>query len=169
MAIDKDLLDRLLEGRDPSELFARDGLLDDLKKALSECILNAELDEHLGAEQSAAEAPRRSNRRNGSSPKTVLTGTSKVRLDIPRDRAGRFDPQLIARYQRRFPDFDDKVVSMYARGMSTRAIRDHLEELLSYGFRGSRGKREPLPATPFMAGSGGGRIERSWAAIDAVP
>jgi putative transposase len=129
MAIDKDLLDRLLEGRDPSELFARDGLLDDLKKALSERILNAELDEHLGAEHGEAEASRRPNRRNGTSPKTVLTGTSKVRLDIPRDRAGTFDPQLIAKYQRRFPDFDDKVVSMYARGMSTRAIRDHLEEL----------------------------------------
>jgi putative transposase len=129
MAIDKDLLDRLLEGRDPSELFARDGLLDDLKKALSERILNAELDEHLGAERGEAEASRRPNRRNGSSSKTVLTGTSKVRLDIPRDRAGTFDPQLIAKYQRRFPDFDDKVVSMYARGMSTRAIRDHLEEL----------------------------------------
>ncbi len=129
MAIDKDLLDRLLEGRDPSELFARDGLLDDLKKALSERILNAELDEHLGAEHGEAEAPRPPNRRNGSSPKTVLTGTSKVRLDIPRDRAGTFDPQLIAKYQRRFPDFDDKVISMYARGMSTRAIRDHLEEL----------------------------------------
>jgi putative transposase len=129
MAIDKDLLDRLLEGRDPSELFARDGLLDDLKKALSERILNAELDTHLGAEHGEAEAFRRPNRRNGTSPKTVLTGMSKVRLDIPRDRAGTFDPQLIAKYQRRFPDFDDKVVSMYARGMSTRAIRDHLEEL----------------------------------------
>lgn len=129
MAIDKDLLDQLLEGRDPSELFARNGLLDDLKKALSERILNAELDEHLGAQHGEADVPRRPNRRNGSSPKTVLTGTSKVRLDIPRDRAGTFDPQLIARYQRRFPDFDDKIISMYARGMSTRAIRDHLEEL----------------------------------------
>ena len=129
MAIDKDLLDQLLEGRDPSELFARNGLLDDLKKALSERILNAELDEHLGAERDAAETSRRSNRRNGSSPKTVLTGTSKVTLDIPRDRAGTFDPQLIAKYQRRFPEFDEKIISMYARGMSTRAIRDHLEEL----------------------------------------
>ncbi len=129
MAIDKDLLDRLLEGRDPSELFARDGLLDDLKKALSERRLNAELDEHLGAERHEAEEPRRLNRRNGTSSKTVLTGTSKVRLDIPRDRAGTFDPQLIAKYQRRFPDFDDKIISMYARGMSTRSIRDHLEEL----------------------------------------
>ena len=111
-----------MEGRDPSELFARHGLLDDLKKALSERILNAELDEHLGAEHGEAEASRRPNRRNGSSPKTVLTGTSKVRLDIPRDRAGTFDPPLIAKYQRRFPDFDEKIISMYARGMSTRSI-----------------------------------------------
>ncbi len=130
MAIEKDLLDQLLAGRDPAEVFARGGLLDDLKKALSERILNAELDAHLDGEraQDAIEA-KPANRRNGTSPKTVLTGTSKVRLAIPRDRAGTFDPQLIARYQRRFPDFDDKIVSMYARGMSVRAIQGHLEEL----------------------------------------
>ena len=95
MAIGKDVLDRLVEGRDPSEVFARDGLLDDLKKALSERIVNAELDEHLEAERSTAlaEPPLRpTNRRNGTSPKTVLTGTSKVRLAISRDRAGTFDP-----------------------------------------------------------------------------
>jgi putative transposase len=102
MAIDKELLDQLLSGRDPEEVFAKDGLLDDLKKALSERILNAELDEHLGEERSEG----RVNRRNGVSKKTVLTGTSKVTLDIPRDRSGTFDPKLIARYQRRFPDFD---------------------------------------------------------------
>jgi len=59
----------------------------------------------------------------------MLTGTSKVTLDVPRDRAGTFDPKLIAKYQRRFPDFDDKIVSMYARGMTVREIRGHLEEL----------------------------------------
>src|SRR3954453_23428206 len=68
-------------------------------------------------------------RRNGSSKKTVLTGQSQVTLAIPRDRAGTFDPKLIAKYQRRFPDFDDKIVSMYARGMTVREIRGHLEEL----------------------------------------
>lgn len=125
MAIDKELLDQLLSGRDPEEVFAKDGLLDDLKKALSERILNAELDAHLGEERSEG----RVNRRNGVSKKTVLTGTSKVTLDIPRDRSGTFDPKLIARYQRRFPDFDDKIISMYARGMSVREIRGHLEEL----------------------------------------
>ena len=125
MAIDKELLDQLLAGRDPRQLFARDGLIDDLKKALSERILNAELDEHLDEELAGNKA----NRRNGSSRKTVLTGTSKIDLSIPRDRAGTFDPQLIARYQRRFPDFDAKIISMYARGMTAREIRGHLEEI----------------------------------------
>jgi putative transposase len=125
MAIEKELLDQLLAGRDPNEVFAKDGLLDDLKKALSERILNAELDEHLDGERVAGSA----NRRNGRSKKSVLTGTSKMTLSIPRDRAGTFDPKLIAKYQRRFPDFDDKIISMYARGMSVREIRGHLEEL----------------------------------------
>jgi putative transposase len=125
MAIEKELLDQLLAGRDPNEVFAKDGLLDDLKKALSERILNAELDEHLDGERVEGGA----NRRNGHSKKSVLTGTSKMTLSIPRDRAGTFDPKLIAKYQRRFPDFDDKIISMYARGMSVREIRGHLEEL----------------------------------------
>src|SRR5215831_9969411 len=125
MAIEKELLDQLLAGRDPNEVFAKDGLLDDLKKALSERILNAELDEHLDDERVEGGA----NRRNGHSKKSVLTGTSKMTLSIPRDRAGTFDPKLIAKYQRRFPDFDDKIISMYARGMSVREIRGHLEEL----------------------------------------
>jgi putative transposase len=125
MAIDKEVLDQLLAGRSPEELFAKDGLLDELKKALSERMLSAELDDHLESQSAEGAA----NRRNGSSKKTVLTGTSKLTLDIPRDRAGSFDPKLIAKYQRRFPDFDDKIISMYARGMSVRQVRGHLEEL----------------------------------------
>ncbi len=125
MAIDKDVLDLLLAGRDPGELFARDGLIDELKKALSERMLSAELREHLENESAGGAI----NRRNGTSKKTVLTGTSKVMLEVPRDRAGTFDPKLIAKYQRRFPDFDDKIISMYARGMTVREIRGHLEEL----------------------------------------
>ena len=125
MAIDKELLDQLLAGREPQELFAKDGLIDELKKALSERMLAAELDDHLESEPEASSG----NRRNGSSKKTMLTGSSKLTLDIPRDRAGTFDPKLIAKYQRRFPDFDDKIISMYARGMTVREIRGHLEEL----------------------------------------
>lgn len=125
MAIDRELLDQLLAGRDPEELFARDGLINELKKALSERMLAAELDDHLETEAETDVG----NRRNGSSKKTMLTGTSKVTLDIPRDRSGTFDPKLIAKYQRRFPDFDEKIISMYARGMTVREIRGHLEEL----------------------------------------
>ena len=114
-----------MAGRDPATVFSQDGLIDELKKALSERVLNAELDRHLDTDAGNGEA----NRRNGRSQKTVLTGTSKVTLDIPRDRSGTFDPQLIAKYQRRFPDFDEKIISMYARGMTVREIRGHLEEI----------------------------------------
>lgn len=125
MAIDKELLDRLLSGRDPKDLFSKDGLLDDLKKALSERMLDAELDKHL--EKEALESG--GNRRNGTSKKTVLTGTSRLTISVPRDRAGSFDPKFIAKYQRRFPDFGGKINSMYARGLSVREIRAHLEEI----------------------------------------
>ncbi len=125
MAIEKDILDQLLAGRDPQDLFGKDGLVDELKKALSERILNTELDEHLRDEKVAKPG----NHRNGVSRKSMLTGTSKVTLEIPRDRDGTFDPQLIAKYQRRFPEFDDKIISMYARGMTVREIRGHLEDL----------------------------------------
>ena len=125
MAIEKELLDQLLAGRDPRDVFNKDGLVDELKKSLSERILNAEIDEHLDDE----ELEGKSNHRNGYSQKSVLTGTSKIALSIPRDRAGTFDPKLIAKYQRRFPDFDEKIISMYARGMTVREIRGHLEEI----------------------------------------
>ncbi len=68
------------------------------------------------------------NHRNGYSKKSVLTGTSKMTLSVPRDRAGTFDPKLIAKYQRRFPDFDEKIISMYARGMTVREIRGHIKD-----------------------------------------
>jgi putative transposase len=125
MAIKKDTLDQLLEGRDPQAVFSKDGLFDELKKALAERVLNAELDDHL--ENEAAEG--RANRRNGHSKKTVLTESARIDVRIPRDREGTFDPKLIQRYQRRFPGFDDKIVSMYARGMSVREIQGHLAEL----------------------------------------
>ena len=125
MAIKKDTLDGLLAGRDPQTVFAKDGLFDELKKALAERVLNAEIDDHLDSEAAAGKR----NSRNGYSKKTVLTETSKLDLRIPRDREGTFDPKLIARYQRRFPGFDEKIVSMYARGMTVREIQGHLMEL----------------------------------------
>jgi putative transposase len=119
------LLDQLLDGADPRSAFNPDGVLDALKKALAERMLNAEMDQHLGGEA----ADGRANTRNGYGQKTVLTGTGRFALDVPRDRQGTFDPQLIAKYQRRFPGFDDKIVSMYARGMSTREIQGHIREV----------------------------------------
>jgi putative transposase len=103
----------------PMTAFDPNRLLDELKKALAERALNAEMDHHLSWEGGVG------NGRNGYGQKTVLTDE----LEVPRDRQASFDPQLIAKYQRRFPGFDDKVVSMYARGMSTREIAGHLREL----------------------------------------
>ena len=119
------VLDQLLQGQEAKDAFGRDGLLDALKKALAERALNAELDHHLAA----GEPDERANSRNGFGTKTVLTDTGKIELEIPRDRLASFDPKLIGKYQRRFPGFDDKVISMYARGMSTREIQGHLQEL----------------------------------------
>jgi putative transposase len=138
MSIDKDLLDRLMEGRSPGDLFGKEGILSELTKALAERALTTEMEEHLGEERTE-EAPESRNqppnRRNGSSQKTVTTDSGKVILDIPRDRNGTFDPLLIAKYQRRFPEFDRKIVSMYARGMTTREIQGHIEEI--YGVEAS--------------------------------
>ena len=117
------ILDQLLAGADPKSAFEPDGLLDELKKALAERSLNAEMDHHLGGEAGAG------NSRNGYGRKTVITDTSRIELAVPRDRRASFDPQLIAKYQRRFPGFDDKIISMYARGLSTREIAGHLREL----------------------------------------
>jgi putative transposase len=117
------LVDQLLAGADAKTAFDKDGLLDELKKALAERALNAEMDHHLESGEGDG------NRRNGYGKKTVLTGTGKITLEVPRDRLSTFDPQLIAKYQRRFPGFDEKIVSMYARGMSTREIQGHLREL----------------------------------------
>ncbi len=125
MVIKKDTLDQLLAGRDPREVFAKDGLVDELKKALANRVLSAELDDHLDGEAAAGKP----NRRNGYSKKTVLGESSKLELRIPRDREGTFDPKLIAKYQRRFPGFDAKIISMYARGMSVREIQGHLREI----------------------------------------
>src|SRR3954470_7025431 len=115
------ILDQLLAGADPKTAFDPNGLLDGLKKALAERALNAEMDHHLAGEGGV------SNSRNGYGRKSVITDTGKIELEVPRDRQSSFDPQLLAKYQRRFPGFDEKIVSMYARGMSTREIVGHVQ------------------------------------------
>ena len=137
MAIKKEILDELLKDKDPKTMFSSDGLLGELKKALAERVLNAELDHHLSdsTQDEVSEDDKAANHRNGYSKKTVLTENEALELSIPRDRRGSFEPQLIAKYQRRFPGFDDKIISMYARGMSVREIQGHLREL--YGIEAS--------------------------------
>jgi len=125
MAIKKEILDELLAGSTGKDPFGKDGLIDELKKALVERALNAEMDHHLANEAEDG----RTNHRNGYSKKSVLTDTSKIAIEVPRDRTGSFDPQLIAKYQRRLPGFDEKIVSMYARGMTVREIEGHLREI----------------------------------------
>lgn len=117
------LLDELLKGADAKTAFDPGGLLDGLKKALAERALNAEMDHHLSGEKGTG------NGRNGYGRKTVTTDSGKFELAVPRDRQASFDPQLIAKYQRRFPGFDEKIISMYARGMSNREIVGHLHDL----------------------------------------
>ena len=119
------MVDALLSGRDPATVFESGGLIDELKKRLAERMLNGEMDHHLGA-RAEEEA---GNHRNGHRSKTVLTDTGKLELSIPRDRQGRFDPVLIGRYRRRFAGFDDKIIALYARGMTTREIAEHVGEL----------------------------------------
>lgn len=97
----------------------------ELKKALAERMLPAEMDVHLDAEAEQQAG----NRRNGSSQKTVHTEDGDFVLSIPRDRHGRFDPALIPKYRRHFPGFDQKIIALYARGMSTRDIQAHVGEL----------------------------------------
>src|SRR6516225_2939596 len=124
-AITDEILDQLLNGRDPATVFESGGLVDELKKRLAERMLNGEMDHHLDAEAEQDAG----NHRNGYSSKTVLTDTGKLELSIPRDRQGRFDPVLIGKYRRRFAGFDDKIIALYARGMTTREIAEHVGEL----------------------------------------
>ena len=106
------VLDELLAGEDPREAFRSGDLLGALQKAIAERALAAEMAVHLGSEEEVSAG----NQRNGHNRKRVLTGTGSLELAVPRDREGRFEPQLIEKWARRLPGFDEKVISLYARG-----------------------------------------------------
>ena len=125
--IKQEVIDELMkEYRGPDDFQA---LFTALKKAVMERALNAELSAHLGYEKGQEKPDGESNHRNGSSSKTVLGESGSVQLEIPRDRDGTFDPQLIRKGQRRIDGMDQKILSMYARGMTVREIQGHLKEL----------------------------------------
>jgi putative transposase len=129
-AIKTELLEQLLKSVEkPEELLGPDGLLHQLKGALMERMLEAELTSHLGYEPNDPKGRGAGNSRNGHSTKTVETESGPVQIRIPRDRNGSFDPQVVPKHRRRLDGFDDKVLALYARGMSTRDIQGHLREL----------------------------------------
>ena len=99
------------------------------KKALIERALGAEMSHHLGYPAGADKPAAATNQRNGKSAKTVLTDDGPVRIDVPRDRAGEFEPKLIGKHERRFTGFDDKIIALYARGMTVREIQGFLSEM----------------------------------------
>ncbi len=128
--IRRELLDELLAGyKKPEDLTGPEGLLKQLTGALVERALEAELTDHLGYDEHAVEGRGSGNSRNGSGAKTLQTEQGPVAIDVPRDRNGSFEPQLVKKHQRRFDGFDDKIIGMYARGMSVRDIQAQLSEL----------------------------------------
>ncbi len=130
MGIDKEVIDKLLANYKGSEdLIGEQGLLKELTRALVERAMHAELTHHLGYEKHAADGKGSGNSRNGTSAKTLKGDFGEVEIEVPRDRKGSFEPKIVPRHQRRFVGFDDKILSMYARGMTTREIQGHLQEI----------------------------------------
>ena len=125
--IPPELLDQLVTG--PMTQEGIEEVMRGFKKALIERALGAEMSHHLGYSPGADKPAESTNQRNGKSGKTVLTGEEALRIDIPRDRSGSFEPQLIGKHERRFTGFDDKIIAMYARGMTVREIQGFLAEM----------------------------------------
>jgi len=125
-----DLIDQLLAGyQKPEDLLGEHGLLKQLTKAVVERALQAEMAAHLGHAKNETVTNPAGNARNGKSSKTLKGEFGELPIEIPRDRHGSFEPQLIPKHQTRWTGFDDKILSLYARGMTVREIQGHLEEM----------------------------------------
>jgi len=130
MEINRKVLDELIKDyKKPEDLINETGLLKQLTKALIERALDAELTQHLGYEKHDPAGYHSGNSRNGASAKTVQGEFGEITIETPRDRNASFEPQILKKHQKRFDGFDDKILSMYARGMTTREIQGHLEEM----------------------------------------
>lgn len=133
---DEKLLDLLLEEYDysnpnPDKILGKNGVIEQLKKKLLERALKGEMNHHLGYSKHSKEGYNSGNSRNGATSKKIITENGEFEVEIPRDRESTFEPQIIKKHQRRFEGFDDKILSMYARGMTNREIQGHLEEIYS--------------------------------------
>jgi putative transposase len=131
MEIRKEILDELIRDyKNPEDLLGENGLLKQLTKSLLERAMAAELTHELGfAKNDKLAVKETTNRRNGTSQKTVKSKHGEIALEIPRDRESEFEPRIIQKHQRRFDGFDDLILSLYSRGLSTREIRAHIEEI----------------------------------------
>lgn len=130
MAIKEELLDELMKDYEkPEDLIGENGLLKDLTKRLLEKALQGELTHHLGYPKWSADGKNTGNSRNGKNKKTVKGEFGEMEIEVPRDRNGEFEPTIIPKSQTRFDGFDEKIISMYSRGMSTREIMGHLKEI----------------------------------------
>jgi len=128
--LDELIKDHLAQGKDPKELLSKEGLLGQLTKALVERCLEAEMDEHLGYEKDERAGKSSENRRNGYSKKTVTTSEQgEVTIGVPRDRNGEFEPRIVPKHRTRLEGFDDKVLALYARGMTVRDIQSELKDI----------------------------------------
>jgi putative transposase len=121
------MLKEIIPGPVTKEQFT--DIFDNFKKAFIERAIGAEMSQHLGYEPGQDKPEGLTNQRNGTSAKTVITDSGSVRIEVPRDRAGSFEPQLIGKHERRFTGFDDKIIAMYARGMTVREIQAFLAEM----------------------------------------
>jgi len=129
MTIKAEVLDEILKGYKNPEDFK--GIWNELQKALLERMLQGEMTNHLGYEKNE-KGKNTENSRNGRSRKSIISEFGEMEIEVPRDRASEFEPQIIQKGQRRFNGFDDKIISMYARGMTTREIQAHLQEIYNY-------------------------------------
>lgn len=130
MAIDNELIDKLLgDYKGAEDLIGEQGLLKQLTKALVERAMHAELTDHLGYATNDPAGRGSGNSRNGITNKTLKGDFGEVVIEVPRDRNGSFEPKIVPKHERRFSGFDDKILSLYARGMTTREIQGHLREI----------------------------------------
>lgn len=132
--LDPQVVEYLLKQiENPKDIFGDGGILKKLKKALTERILEGELSTELGYEKHAGAGTNSGNSRNGYSKKTLKTKDGDLEIQVPRDRNSQFEPKLIPKHQSRFDDLDEKIISLYSRGMTTRDIQDQLQELYGVG------------------------------------
>jgi putative transposase len=130
MEVDEKMIADLIKGyKNPEDLIGKNGLLKQLTKRLVEAAMEAELTGQLGYGKHERAPEAAGNARNGSTPKKLKGEFGEIEIETPRDRNGEFEPRIVRKHQRRFDGFDDKILSMYARGMSTREIEGHLEEI----------------------------------------